>query len=143
MNTEKINFLKYQFIPLLQQLPADAKGRWGVMNAQQMVEHFSDTLQQANGKRPLALHTPEEHLPKFRQFMLSEKPFRENTKNPLMSEQGEPLKNNSIEEAINELQSELNYFFSVFETNPNLITLNAIFGDLDYEQNIHLLYKHV
>ncbi|HXL58940.1 MAG TPA: hypothetical protein VN958_21905 [Chitinophagaceae bacterium] len=142
MNNEKINFLKYQFIPLLQQLPADAKGRWGVMNAQQMVEHFSDTLQQANGKRALPLHTPKEHLPKFRQFMLNEKPFRENTKNPLMGEQAPTLKNNSMQEAIDELQEELNYFFSIFETNPNLITLNAIFGDLDYEQNIQLLYKH-
>src|SRR6266487_777129 len=107
-----------------------------------MVEHFSGALQQANEKRALPLHTSMEHLSKFRQFMLSEKPFRENTKNPLMGELAPPLKNNSMQEAIDELQKELNYFFSVFETNPNLITLNAIFGDLNYEQNIHLLHKH-
>jgi hypothetical protein len=142
MNSEKLNFLKHQFIPLLQQLQADAKGRWGVMNAQQMAEHFSDTLQQANGKRILPLYTPKEHLSKWRDFMLSEKPFKENTKNPLMSEQAPPLKHNTMQEAINELQEELNYFFSAFENNPDLITPNAIFGDLDYEQNLHLLYKH-
>ena len=45
MNSEKTNFLKHQFIPLLRQLQANTKGRWGVMNAQQVVEHFSGTLQ--------------------------------------------------------------------------------------------------
>ncbi len=69
MNSEKTNFLKHQFIPLLRQLQANTKGRWGVMNAQQVVEHFSDTLQQANEKRILPLYTSKEHLVKFRDFM--------------------------------------------------------------------------
>jgi hypothetical protein len=142
MNTEKLHFLKHDFVPLLKQLAADTKPKWGVMNAQQMVEHFSTTLRYANGRTRLSLHTSEDILPKVRAFMLSEKPFRENTKNPMMEEEPASLKHNSLQESVAELQEELNAFFVVFENDPLLITSNPIFGELTYEENIHLLYKH-
>lgn len=75
--------------------------------------------------------------------MLSEKPFKENTPNPLLSEVPAPVRNISAEEALSELQTELNYFFSVFEKNNLQVTRNPFFGDLNYEENIHLLNKHV
>jgi hypothetical protein len=73
---------------------------------------------------------------------VSDKPFRENTPNALMSEVPAPVRNPSVESAITELQQELNYFFTVFEKNNLQVTRNPFFGDLNYEQNIHLLYKH-
>ena len=74
--------------------------------------------------------------------MLSEKPFKENTVNPLMPEVPAPVVNISTEAAINELQKELDYFFSVFEKNDLQVTRSPFFGDLNYEQNVHLLHKH-
>ena len=44
--------------------------------------------------------------------------------------------------AIGALQLELIYFFEAFEKNPALITRNPFFGDLNFEQNVQLLYKH-
>lgn len=142
MDAEKLDFLRNKFVPLLQNLEPDAKGRWGVLNGQQMVEHFSDALRNASGKLHLPRITPDEHLPKMREFLMSEKPFKENTKNPLMSEQPLPATHALMIDSINELQQELNEFFAAFEKNPALTTGNAFFGSLNYEQNVHLLHKH-
>ena len=73
----KINFLENDFPEFLQTLDANAQGKWGVMNAQQMVEHMSYSLRDANGKSPKRIVTPLEHLPKYKEFAMSDKPFRE------------------------------------------------------------------
>jgi hypothetical protein len=143
MNAVKAEFLKNRFVPLLKQIPSDTPPRWGKMTLQQMIEHFSDSTRIASGK---TVHTdfvfPPEQLQKVREFMLSERPFKENTINPLLPEVPAPVINISVEEAINELQQEINYFFSVFEKNNLQVTRSPFFGDLNFEENIHLLYKH-
>ena len=140
-NTKEI-FLKEQSIPLFSQLESSAKGEWGVMNAQQMVEHLGDAVKNASGKLLLPSLTEGEALEKMRSFLMSEKPFRENTPNPLMPSTGAPLRRPDMKSAIEKLQSELNYFFEAFEKNPSLKTKNAFFGELDYQMNIQLLDKH-
>ena len=134
--------MKHDFIPLLSQLTPEQKGNWGLMNAQQMVEHFSDTTRMANGRLVIPLHTPAESLSKLRAYLLSQRPFKENTKNPTLSDKPAECKHNNMKDAADELMAELNYFFEVFEKNPGLTTLNNVFGDLNFEENIHLLYKH-
>lgn len=143
MHADKETFLKLRFITLLKQIPSDKPPHWGKMTLQQMIEHFSDSVRMASGKTIYKdFIFSAEQLQKSRDFMLSEKPFRENTPNPLLSETPAPVKNISIEKAINELQTELHFFFSVFEENNLQVTRNPFFGDLNYEENIHLLYKH-
>ena len=143
MNAEKVNFLQHRFILLLKQLPSDTPPQWGKMTLQQMLEHFADSVRIASGKTAhTAIITPEAHFDKIRTFMLSEKPFRENTANPLMPEVPAPVKNHSVEEATRDLQKELAFFFSVFEQNNLGVTRNPFFGDLTFEDNVHLLYKH-
>ncbi len=143
MNADKADFLRYQFIPLLQETSTETKPAWGKMTLQQMIEHFADSIRIASGKTQVAdIITPPEHLQKARDFMLSEKPFRENSPNPLLPETPAPVKNSSLQEAIKELQEEIYFFFSVFEKNNLGTTRNPFFGDLNYEQNVHLLHKH-
>ena len=143
MNAEKAEFLRSRFVPILQQIPSDTKAAWGKMTLQQMIEHFSDSVRIASGK---VMHkdilTDPEHLDKMRAFLESEKPFRENTKNLLMPEVPAPVRNPSKDDALKELATELDFFFSVFEQNSLQVTRNPFFGDLNYEQNIQLLYKH-
>ena len=74
--------------------------------------------------------------------MMSEKPFKENTKNPLMAEEPVPLRFHTVQAAIGALQQELIYFFDAFAKDPRLITRNPFFGDLNFEQNVQLLHKH-
>lgn len=78
----------------------------------------------------------------MREFMMSEKPFRENTKNVLLDEAPQPLRYKTVQAAIGVLQEELIYFFEVFEKNTNLVTRNPFFGDLNFEENVQLLHKH-
>ena len=143
MNAQIQDFLKHQFISLLKELPSDTRPLWGKMTLQQMMEHFSEAVRIASGKRVHTdIVTPPEHLPKMQAFLMSDKPFRENTKNPLLPETPAPVKHGSIGDALDELQEELDYFFTVFEENKLQQTRNPIFGDLNYEQNVQLMYKH-
>lgn len=143
MNTEqKLSFLENDFPKFLQTLDANAKGKWGVMNAQQMVEHMSYSLRDANGKSPKRILTSVEHLPKTRAFMLSDKPFRENTKNIELPETPIPVKHSSMQASIDEMEQEWKDFIKAFENNPSKTITNPFFGDLNFEEQVQLLHKH-
>lgn len=142
MNFEKENFLRTKLISYLQQLPAGVSPSWGKMNVQQMIEHMIDVMMVASGKIKLLVVTPPERLLKLREFMMTEKPFKENTKSPVLGEEPTPPKKHTKEAAIGKLQEELIYFFEAFEKNPAMKTSNPVFGELDFEMNIQLLYKH-
>jgi hypothetical protein len=142
MNTAKLQVLKEQLIPLLQNLAPDAKGQWGVLNGQQMVEHLSDAFKTASGKLKFPLQLPAEQLEKMRAFMLSEKPFRENTKNPNMPDVPAPSRHATMQQALAALQTELNTFINSYETQPGKKEINPFFGELDFAEQVHLLHKH-
>lgn len=142
MNFEKENFLRTKFISLLQKIPAGTVPHWGKMNLQQMVEHFIDVVMVASGKVKLPIVTPPDRLDRIRDFMMSEKPFKENTKSPVLAEEPVPLKKHTKEAAIGKLQEELIHFFEAFEKDPGLITTNPVFGKLNFEENIQLMHKH-
>ncbi|MBD0332762.1 MAG: hypothetical protein ICV66_08910 [Chitinophagaceae bacterium] len=143
MDEEKIHFLKHQFISALKQVSTDTKPKWGKMTLQQMVEHLSEYVRIASGRNAhQTIVTPPENLQKMQVFLMSDKPFRENTPNPLLPIDPVPVKNKSFETALKELEDEIDHFFSVFEKNPHLTTRNPFFGDLNFEMNVQLLYKH-
>jgi hypothetical protein len=143
MLQEKEHFLKHEYIPLLQKLDAGQKGVWGKMDAQQMVEHMRDACKVANGKMVLPLiNTDPDRLEKTRSYMLSESPFPQNTKMPLMPEEPRRHKYTGMEEAIEKLKPELEEVFTAYAANPGMTLINPVFGDLDYEQQVHLLHKH-
>ena len=143
MNITKEIFLKENVIPLLKKLKGTEKGNWGVMNAQQTVEHLVDAVQSANGKLILPRVSGGEILEKMRLFLMSEKPFKENTKNSLLPEEAVPTRYPDMQTAIAKLQDELDYFFAAFKKNAELKTTNAFFGELNYDMNIQFLHKHI
>lgn len=143
MSFEKENFLRTRFISYLQRLNPATAPHWGNMNLQQMVEHFADSVRWANGKiKHEKINTPLERLQAYREFLMSDKPFKANTKNPLLNEKPDPVRHKTTQAAIGELHQELICFFELFEKNPQLIIRNPIFGDLNFEQNIQLIHKH-
>ncbi|MFI5196275.1 MAG: DinB family protein [Chitinophagales bacterium] len=139
---QKANFLRYEYLKALSRLDADAPRKWGKMNVQQMIEHISDYVRIASGKTPMQVVTPEDKLPRMQGFLASEKPFPENTPNVLMPDTPAPVKHATLQDAINELQTEIDYFFAVHEKDAGKITANPFFGDLGFEQQVQLLYKH-
>ena len=74
--------------------------------------------------------------------MMSERLFKENTKNKLMNEEPEPVKHKTVQAAIGELHQEIIHFFEVFEKNPGMKVRNPFFGDLNFDESIQLLHKH-
>ncbi len=144
MSFEKENFLRTKLVKYLQQLNPATPPRWGKMSVQQMIEHFGgDAIRNASGRLKIdKIVTPPEHLQRMREFMMSNKPFKENTKNPLLGEEPAPLRYKTVQAAIGALQQELIYFFEVFQKNHELTTRNPFFGDLNFEQNVQLLHKH-
>ena len=144
MTLEKENFLRTELVPHLKRLNPGTPPRWGKMNFHQMVEHLAfDALPIANGHLKIDnIITPPERLTRMRDFLMSEKPFKENTPNPLLPPEPATTNFHTVEAAIGQLQEELIYFFHVFENNPGMKTRNPFFGDLDFEENVQLLHKH-
>jgi hypothetical protein len=145
MHHEKAAFLQTNFIPLVRKLLPSQKSNWGKMNAQQMVEHVSDMFSVSNAKKQFPLVSPAEHLPKLKEFLWSEKEFRENTKGPvsIIAEEPVPERHATFTAAIDNLEKEVNDFFHYFSDHAGAITVHPVFGELNFEAWVQLHYKHV
>lgn len=143
MLQQKIDFLQKEYIPMLQQLQSSQQGKWGKMDAQQMVEHMRDVFKLASGKVVLPLVDADpERLAQRRSFLDTEQPFKENIRLQVIPEEPRPRRYGSMEEAIEKLRPELEAVFAYYATDPERTSHNPVFGDLNYEQQINLLYKH-
>jgi oxepin-CoA hydrolase/3-oxo-5,6-dehydrosuberyl-CoA semialdehyde dehydrogenase len=145
MDTAKLDFIQHELMKRLNKLPSAAMGKWGKMNGQQMVEHLSLIFSASSGKVEVTLATPIEYLPKYREFLWSDKEFKENTKAPssLIPEEPQQFKQATMPLALHELQDELDYFFNYFKTHPGKKTMHPAFGELNFEEWIQAHYKHV
>ena len=143
MDKEKLVFISDKLIMLLNNLPAVAVGKWGKMKGQQMVEHLSGFFKISTGKLKFPLVTPIEYLPKYREFLYSDKEFRQNTKAPVLPEEPLPVKFFTMKDSLADLEEEIKTFNELFEENEKLITTHSVFGDLNYEEWVLLHYKHV
>lgn len=142
MNQQHVNFLKNEVIFHLKHLAPDATGAWGKMNGQQMVEHMAEMMKVANGRIHHKALPDKERMEKAYAWLMTDKPFRPNTVNPLLPEEPKPVEFNTMQQAIESLQKELDYFFEVFAATPGLSIENPIFGKLNFDEQVQLLYKH-
>lgn len=139
---EKANFLRMFMISELCALEPHEKGIWGKLNAQQMVEHLADAFRNYPNLDHQKMKTPVDLLPKFREFMMSEKPFRPNTVNQAMEPEPASPRFATMEESLDDLSTAIDVCFEEFDKNPEHIIENPVFGKLNYEQTVQLLYKH-
>ena len=145
MDEQKWNFISKEYTQLLKDLPGDAASKWGKMNGQQMVEHVAAFFEVSAGKIKFDLVTPVEHLPKYKEFLLSDKEFRENTKahTSVISEEAQPLRYENMPEALENLQQSITAFEDYFLGDKLKTTLHPVFGELNFEEWVLLHYKHV
>jgi hypothetical protein len=139
---DKLNFLLTTLPDLLRKLDPSTERKWGKMNVQQMIEHFSDSVREANGKDKKQIFTEADKLPLYKNFLMSDKAFRPETKNPIMPDEPVAVRNKNKEEAIAELENELTDFADHFKNNPESINTQPVFGELNYNEWIQLLHKH-
>ena len=139
---EKEQFLSEVFPEFLQSLKSEDQPLWGKLSSQGMIEHLSEAIANAYGKINIEKQLPEEQILKAKAFAMSDKEFKPNTQNALMSEIPAPLRNHSIQDAIQELHEELSAFFSFYQQQPNAICIHPFFGEMNYNEWVHLLHKH-
>lgn len=143
LDTQKEDFLLNQFVLLLRTLDPNQEPQWGKMNVQQMIEHMSDSIKIATQKdKHDKIITPEDKLESSYRFLKSDKPFRENTKNVLLSDNPPAARGNTLEDSIIELEKELGDFKQFFQEDPGKTTTNPFFGHLNYGDWVQLLHKH-
>ncbi len=144
MNVQlKEDFLKNEYIEILYGLNPNSERKWGKMNVQQMIEHMADSFRMGNGKDLYTgILTPEERIEKVQAFIMSDRPFKENTKNLLMNEEPLPTRHSQVEASIAEIRKEIEDFFGFWKGREDQVLRNPFFGDLDYVHWVNLLYKH-
>ncbi len=138
-------FLREKVISLFNRLTGNEAGAWGKMNSWQAVEHLANFFDASSNKVIYEIVTPEEQLPKYLEFLRSEKEFRENTKAPvnIIGEEPSSVETSSYKEAIHKLDEAIKGFFDHFGNNPSAQTIHPVFGNLDYRDWITLHAKHV
>ncbi|MBC7902840.1 MAG: hypothetical protein H7Y27_05430 [Gemmatimonadaceae bacterium] len=142
MEEQKISFIRTGFLELLKKAEPSVAPAWGKMSFQQMVEHMVLVFKNANGKLKQEIVTPADKLELMRAFMMGPKEFRENTKSPVFPEEPLPLHFPNSLAALAKLETEIAHFFEVYQRDPELLIRNPVFGDLNYEESLTLLYKH-
>jgi hypothetical protein len=142
---EKSLFISEGSFLLLANLYEHAVPAWGKMDARQMLEHLKDFFDVSSERIIFPLTTPEEHLPKYREFLYSEKEFRENTKAPASVLGDEPIawRSESFTHALTQLKESIDNFYHYFKNVPGRKTVHPVFGSLAFEEWIMLHYKHV
>lgn len=142
---EKLEFLKSGLQKDIQNLQEYSPAKWGVMNAWQMLEHVADFFDVSYEKLIFPLSVPEEYLPKYKEFLYSEKEFRENTKAPVnvLGEVPLDIRQPSFADAKENLQRSINNFIGWFKDNENKTSVHPAFGPLNFEEWVILHHKHV
>lgn len=126
----------------MDELSADSSPLWGTMNAQQMIEHLTHTIEIAMGKHTYPVLVKEEDYEKMRAYIMSDKPLPKNFKVDFATD-SLPLLHEEIELAVDEYcvaWLDLEMFFA---ENPGLKTMHPNFGPLDFEHWKRLHEKHL
>lgn len=125
----------------LDKLNQDARPLWGSMSAQEMVEHLTDTLRIANGKSRFPLETPEKHLAKSLEFLMSDTPIQKDLQASFAPNE-RILRNENISDAIDEFTEEWISFEEHYDGNEKR-ELHPYFGELNFEEWQQLNKKHL
>lgn len=131
-----------EVIKKLDKLSETSKPVWGEMSAQRMVEHLTDTIMIASGKKKFPLEIPEDKIEKMQGFLESDKPMARNIDVPF-AKKNEALRNEEIELAIDEFLLEWLDFEEHYSENENRTELHPYYGNLNYDQWCRLHAKHL
>jgi hypothetical protein len=127
----------------LMQIPENAVPLFGKMNPRQMAEHMAEYIRLAYGNPEVSeIFYTEESVNKLQDFLRSDRPFKDNTPNPLMPESPMPPRFPDYHSAVADVAAAVRELFNAFEQHPTLKVQSPFFGILDKELTFHLLAKH-
>ena len=130
----KIEYFQIEYLKILSSIDPNTRPVFGKMNVHQMIEHMSYAFRQASGLISLAAINDEETTQKMFQFMMSDKPFRDNTPNPYLPKEPAPAVCPTIQESISVLEKDIKIFFEtfvvIFQTKGTQINLKKKRSDV-------------
>lgn len=137
------HFFTDECIKLLKTLKKDQTPEWGMMTPQHMVEHLVSTWIISNGRFQVPAKTTPEQQTKKLKFLSSELPFERGITNPVTGQKLNPLRKNSLTEAIQSLERAMQTFFEFHKKNPTARPTHPVFGPLNKEEWLRFQAKHM
>ncbi len=126
---------------MLSELQTDAKAQWGSMPVMEMPDHLRKGIVMSLEDRALEITTPEEHLPAYRRFLMSDKLFKKGSPMPEFYNSIKPYGGN-LTELKAELMKTVKEMLDFFENNPGHTAVHPSFGRLNVTEWLQLHYKH-
>ncbi len=138
-------FFENKLDSLLRKLTPDLQPAWGKMTAHHMVEHLAWVIDGAMGKWEVTVITPEEKLPRVKQFISTNFAISQNFAHPNMPADGglPPLQTPNIGAAIEAFWQKWTEFDAFMAANPDKRTNHVVFGSLNYDEWRLMQFKHV
>jgi len=128
---------------LLDKVTENTNGLWGIMKAQNMIEHLATIMQYTNGKKTIAQRTTNEEANTLKQRLIyTDAEIPQGLKSPLLPDEAEPFKFSSLDEAKNNLNKEIDDFENYFNDNPAATCIQPRLGALNYNEWIIFHNKH-
>ncbi|MFD2562790.1 phenylacetic acid degradation bifunctional protein PaaZ [Aquimarina rubra] len=129
----------------LAKLTGDTKPKWGMMTAQHMVEHLEKTIRIGGGEiQDFEIATPEQYLEKVQEMIYNHKPMPQGHNHPLMKEGVlEELVHDNLATAKMKLLEAMDEFETYFKENPEGVTKNVVFGEMNKFEWDLLNVKHL
>ncbi|MFK8005597.1 MAG: phenylacetic acid degradation bifunctional protein PaaZ, partial [Saprospiraceae bacterium] len=115
----------------LNALTESTKPNWGLMTSQHLVEHFEFFMQQALGKIPCEIKTPEKYLEKTQDSLWNYRPMPKNFDHPVLRKgEVEDLRFGNLEEAKTEFWKTYDELELFFKENPKATVTSNVFGNV-------------
>ena len=121
----------HEKLVLLKELKIDTKPIWGKMTPQHMIEHLIASFQIAIGELNVGCFNPPEKLPTLKKYLLSSRPLPKDFVNPIIGADLKPLRFAALSESISVLEEYIKKYYECFDNDPNLVTINPTFGELN------------
>ncbi|MEZ4774126.1 MAG: DUF1569 domain-containing protein [Bacteroidia bacterium] len=127
----------------LEKLTEDTPALWGIMGPQHMIEHVSGLFYISRKELGLPCTTPEEKLPKMKEFIWNDQPFPRSVRVVgIPKDKTLPLRYGSLDEAKGVLFKSIDDYYQFFEQNPEATTMHPVFGRLNHSEWDRIHWKH-
>jgi oxepin-CoA hydrolase/3-oxo-5,6-dehydrosuberyl-CoA semialdehyde dehydrogenase len=138
--TDYDHFFKETLPRALKALMPETKPQWGTMNAEEMIHHLRLGIKMSLENQAGTISTPEEKLPSYKRFLMSDRPFAKNLNRPKFFDH--PAETNDLDRLKEGLVDDLERLLQYFSTHPEHTSVHDSFGVLNATEWTHLHYKH-
>jgi oxepin-CoA hydrolase/3-oxo-5,6-dehydrosuberyl-CoA semialdehyde dehydrogenase len=135
-------FFRHDLPRALAALHADARPGWGVMTAQQMMEHLQWGFEVSTGRVTLECTVPEAKRARLKPFLFDDTPMMHEFRNPALAAGLPPLRHASLAEARAALVAEVSRFLDHERSAPGAVHVHPVFGPITVEEWGRAHFKH-